>query len=275
MAQLKDVVKDEDRVYLWGENEAPLYDETIKEQKAPNVIPYIVEGSKACVVVCSGGGYAHKSDHEAVPVAEWLNSLGISAFVLDYRVAPYRFPCPQLDAKRAVRYARFNAKKYGYSDDKIGIIGFSAGGHLAACCGTIDDDFGYEKKDEIDEVSSRPDFMILAYPVISFIDCGHVGSCKNLLGEDATDEQKEALSIEKCVNENTCPTFLWHAFSDNVVSSNNSFLMALALGKNKVLSDVHIFTEGTHGINLARNYKYVSEWTKLCENWLEKLEFIK
>lgn len=274
MPEMNEFIKDEDRVYLWGENEPPLYDEKIEGQKAPNVIPYIVEGSKACVIVCAGGGYHHKADHEAFPVAEWFNSLGISAFVLDYRVAPYRFPCAQLDAKRAIRYARFNVKKYGYSEDKIGIIGFSAGGHLAACCGTIEEDFGYIKQDEIDEVSSRPDFMILAYPVISFTEFGHMGSCKNLLGEDATMEQKEALSIEKRVNKNTCPTFLWHAFSDNVVSSGNSFLMGLALGKNKVCSDVHIFTEGTHGINLAKNYQHVSEWTKLCENWLRKIEIL-
>lgn len=275
MAELNETLKDKERTFLWAENEAPLYDETIKGQKAPNVIPYIVEGAECCVVVCSGGGYSHKSDHEAEPVALWLNSLGVSTFVLDYRVSPYRFPAPQLDAKRAIRYARYNAKKYGYSEDKIGIIGFSAGGHLAACCGTIEEDFEYSKQDEIDEVSARPDFMILAYPVISFVNGGHVRSCKNLLGEDATTEQMEALSIEKRVDENTCPTFLWHAFSDNVVSSCHSFLMALALGKNKIPSDVHIFTEGTHGINLAKNYKYVSEWTKLCENWLKKLEFIK
>lgn len=190
-------------------------------------------------------------------------------------MAPYRFPCAQLDAKRAIRYARFNAKKYGYDDDKIGIIGFSAGGHLAGCCGTIEEDFGYEKIDEIDEVSARPDFMILAYPVISAVDeSAHEGSFKNLLGENATQEQKEALSLEKRVNENTCPTFLWHSFLDKTVSSNNSFLMGLALGKNKILSDVHIFTEGGHGISLAKKYEYVSEWTKLCENWLKKMEFI-
>ena len=275
MPEMNLFIKDEDRVYLWGENEAPLYDKSIEEQKAPNVIPYIVEGAEACVVVCSGGGYHHKADHEAFPVAEWFNSMGISAFVLDYRVAPYRFPCAQIDAKRAIRYARFNAKKYGYSEDKIGIIGFSAGGHLAGCSGTIDEDFGYEKRDEIDEVSSRPDFMILGYPVISFVEFGHVGSAKNLFGEDVTEEQMKALSVEKRVNENTCPAFVWHAFSDNVVSAGNSLLMGLELKKNNINSEVHIFTEGTHGINLAKNYEYVSEWTKLCENWLKKMEFIK
>ena len=274
MPEMNEFIKDEDRVYLWKEDEAPLYDGKIEGQKAPNVIPYIVEGSKACVVVCSGGGYHHKADHEAFPVAEWFNSLGISAFVLDYRVAPYRFPAPQLDAKRAIRYARFHAKKYGYDEAKIGIIGFSAGGHLAGCCGTIDEDFGYEKQDEIDEVSARPDFMILGYPVISFTEFGHVGSCNNLLGENATEEQKEALSIEKRVNENTSPAFLWHAFSDNVVSSNNTLLMGMELVKNKVCSDVHIFSEGTHGINLAKNYQHVGEWTKLCENWLKKIEIL-
>lgn len=275
MAELNEVLADKERTFLWGENEAPFYDENAKEQKAPNVIPYIVEGSRCCVVVCPGGGYSHKAYHEGEPIAQWLNSLDISAFVLDYRVAPYRFPCAQIDAKRAIRYARFNAKKYGYCEDKIGIIGFSAGGHLAACCGTIEEDFGYSKQDEIDEVSARPDFMILSYPVISAVDeSAHAGSFKNLLGVDATKEQRERLSIEKWVSESTCPTFLWHAFPDNIVSVNNSFLLALALGKNKVRSDVHIFTEGTHGIGLAQNYQYVSGWTKLCENWLRKIEII-
>lgn len=270
MAQLKD----EERVYLWGENEAPLYDKTIEDQKAPHVTPYIVENSKACVVVCPGGAYRARAVHEGQPIAEWLNSLGISAFVLYYRVAPYRFPCAQLDAKRAIRYARFNAKKYGYSEDKIGIIGFSAGGHLAGCTGTIEEDFGYEKQDEIDEVSSRPDFMILAYPVISFVEEAHLGSCNNLLGENAAYEQKEALSLEKRVNENTCPTLLLHGFPDKIVSSNNSLLMGLALKNNNVPSEVHIFAKGGHGLGLAKKCEYVSEWMKLCENWLKKMEFI-
>lgn len=267
MANLNDVLKDKERTYLWEECKAPLFDDKI-DQLRPNVIPYIIENSKSCVVICPGGGYEHKAYHEGEPVALWLNSIGVSAFVVDYRTSPYRFPCPQLDAKRAIRYARANAEKYGYPSDKVGILGFSAGGHLAACCGTIFDDLGYEKQDEIDEFSARPDFMVLCYPVISFTDNAHLGSARNLLGEDAKTEEMKSLSLQTRVTSESSPAFIWHSFSDGVVSVNNSIMMAAALSANGVPNEIHTFFEGRHGVGLGEEFKSIGKWTDLCEGWM-------
>lgn len=275
MARLNEVLKDKERAYLWEDGAIPLYDESIEDQLKPNLTSYVIENSTSCVVVCPGGGYSHKAYHEGEPIALWLNSLGISAFVLDYRVAPYRFPCAQLDAKRAIRYARSKAKEYGYAQDKIGILGFSAGGHLAATCGTILDDLGYEKQDEIDKFSARPDFMVLCYPVISFTDFAHIGSTNNLLGEGAGEDRLNALSAEKCVSKNSSPAFIWHSYCDGVVPVNNSVMMAYELAKCGVPCEVHTFCEGAHGLGLADEYDYISKWTKLCENWMRISNYIK
>lgn len=256
----------EEKIYLWEDGKAPLFDETI-DQLAPNITPYIVKGSKACVVICPGGGYNHKAYHEGEPIAWWLNSIGVSAFVLDYRVSPYKFPCPQLDAKRAIRYARFNAEKYGYSPDRIGILGFSAGGHLAASCGTIFDDLGYEPQDELDKLSARPDFMILCYPVISFINCMHYGSRLYLLGEVSHAEAAK-YSIENCVTENSSPAFIWHTSSDTAVPVENSLMLAAELSKKHVPFELHTFREGNHGLGLAETKKDIREWVNICERWM-------
>ena len=154
--------------YLWNENEIPLIN---KENPVclPSITPYIKEGAKAAVIVCPGGGYGMKAPHEGNPIAEYLNDCGLSAFVLDYRVAPYRYPCELLDAKRAVRYVRYNAEKFGIDKDKIGICGFSAGGHLAGMTLTSPENEAseYNVNDEIDKVSSKVNFAILCYPVIT------------------------------------------------------------------------------------------------------------
>ena len=275
MERLNEVLKDKERISLWNDDCVPLYDETIEEQHRPNVISYVVENSKSCVIICPGGGYAHKAYHEGEPIALWLNSIGVSAFVLDYRVSPYRFPCPQLDAKRAIRYARHNAKKYGYDADKIGILGFSAGGHLAASCGTMLDDLGYQKQDDIDEESARPDFMILCYPVISFVEYGHVGSALQLLGDSATEEEKSRCSIENCVTEETCPAFIWHTSSDMTVLVENSLRFATELSRNKIPFEIHTFFEGAHGLGLAQDYENIGLWTKLCEKWMKKSNYLE
>ena len=258
--------ENKERIFLWDEEKIPFFDKNIP-QKTPNITPYIVKGAKAAVVVCPGGGYSGKAYHEGEPIAWWLNSIGVSAFVLDYRVAPYKFPCPQLDAKRAIRYVRFNAEKYGYMPDRIGILGFSAGGHLAASCGTLFDDFGYEKQDEIDSVSARPDFMILCYPVISFVNCGHRGSCVNLLGEVGYAEAAK-YSLERCVTEQTSPAFIWHTSSDPGVPVENSLIFAAELSKKHVPFEIHTFREGAHGLGLAETKQDIREWVNLCERWM-------
>lgn len=256
-----------DKIFLWPEGKAPLFDESVTEQIAPNMTAYIAKNSKTCVVICPGGGYSHKAYHEGEPIAWWLNSIGVSAFVLDYRVAPYKFPAPQLDAKRAIRYARYHAKDYGYEPDRIGILGFSAGGHLAASCGTILDDCGYEHQDEIDTVSCRPDFMILCYPVISFVNCMHYGSRLNLVG-DVPYHEAIKYSLERRVTENTSPAFIWHTATDTAVPVENSLNFAAELSKKQIPFELHVFREGSHGLGLAETHEDIREWVKMCEKWM-------
>ena len=161
---------------LWNGN-MPHYDNAIDFK--PYLTPYIIDGAKTAVVVCPGGGYTHRAPHEGNEYAEWLNSIGVSAVVLEYRVAPYKTPAPGQDIQRAIRDARYELTKLGV--EKIGVMGSSAGGHLAATASVHYDKMFYEPQDEIDEVSARPDFTILCYPVIDMYEYRHDGSRMNLL----------------------------------------------------------------------------------------------
>ncbi len=261
------------KIFLWPEGKAPFFDENIKDQYAPSITVYEAKNAKAAVIICPGGGYWNKVYYEGEPIAWWLNSIGVTAFVLDYRVSPYRFPVPQLDAKRAIRYARFNAEKYGYSPEKIGILGFSAGGHLAASCGTILDDCGYTPHDEIDSVSARPDFMILCYPVISFVNCMHYGSRLNLIG-DVPYHEAIKYSLERRVSENTSPTFIWHTATDTIVPVENSLNFVTELSKKQIPFEFHVFREGSHGLGLAETKEDIREWVKMCEKWMHSMGFL-
>ena len=230
--------------YLWNENEIPLID---KENPIclPSIKPYIKDGAKSAVIVCPGGGYHSKAEHEGGPIAEFFNDCGISAFVLDYRVAPYKYPCPLIDAKRAVRFVRYNAEKFGIDKDKIGICGFSAGGHLAAMTLTSPENEAseYNVNDETDSVSSKVNLGILCYPVITSGEYAHKGSFNALCGDD-NEELKEKLSLEKRVDDTTAPAFIWHTANDNAVPSMNSLLFALELAKRKITYELHIFRDG-------------------------------
>ena len=266
-------------IELWPKNMVPLYDESIEENCIPSITEYVVENSKSCILVCPGGGYHRKaSDHEGIQIAQWLNSIGISAFVLDYRVAPYRYPCGLLDAKRAIRYIRKNASKYGYDEDKIGIIGFSAGGHLA--CNTSnsydEETKEFEIGDEIDKTSAKVNFAILCYPVISYSDFAHFGSFKNLCGDD--DKLKFALSLENRVTKGTPPTFIWATADDGAVPSKNTIAYTNKLFEHGVSFESHIFRHGRHGLGLAnKDYNDIPDvaiWSKLCENWLVANDYL-
>ncbi len=260
--------------YLWKKEDTPLFDENIKDQDIPSVIPYIKEGSKTCIVICPGGGYAHKAfDHEGHQIGKWLNSVGISAFILDYRVNPYKHPVPVIDGKRALRYARYHASKYGYDKDKIGILGFSAGGHLAGSVATFKGDFGYEPIDETDKESSRPDFMILCYPVASLINHVNVGSRLNLL-PDASFEAAKELSLENNIDADTPPAFIWHTSGDKAVPVENSLILAMELSKNNIPFEIHTHKDGPHGIGLGADYPYSAFWTKECVNWLKAMGYL-
>ena len=186
------------------------------------------------VVVCPGGGYGHLAiDHEGKQIAEWLNSLGISAFVLKYRLGPrYRHPAPIDDAQRAIRWVRLHAAEFGVKPDHIGIWGFSAGGHLASTAATHFASGKDGASEPIDRLSSRPDFAILSYPVISFTTpYTHKGSLRNLLGDSPDPSLVESLSNEKQVTPQTPPTFLFHTNADTGVPPENSVLFYMALRK--------------------------------------------
>ncbi len=233
--------------------------------------------SGTSVIICPGGGYGHLAiNKEGYKVAKWLNSIGISAFVLKYRlpsdlIMKDQSIGPLQDVQETVRTLRRNAEKWNIDPSKIGVMGFSAGGHLASTAATHYDDKVYEVTDN---TSARPDFSILIYPVISMQEgITHMGSRNNLLGEKATFENIEKYSNEKHVNAKTPKTFLVHAGDDTVVPVENSINYYLALKQNQVPAEMHIYEKGGHGFGLGveGTTKY---WTIDCENWLIANEYI-
>jgi acetyl esterase/lipase len=208
-------------------------------------------------------------DHEGDQVAKWLNSLGVSAFVLKYRLGPkYHHPVELWDAQRAIRTVRFKAAEYRLSPDRIGIMGFSAGGHLASTAGTHFDAGDPDNADPINRVSSRPDFMILCYPVISFGEFTHQGSKRNLLGENPDPKLVESLSNETQVTARTPPTFLFHTTNDAAVPVENSVMFYAALRKAAVPAELHIYERGPHGVGLAATDEVLSTWPARLADWL-------
>lgn len=261
---------------LWP-NGAPFQ---LEGDYAPTVTVYPASGKNAgesAVLVCPGGGYVHLAmDHEGKQVAEWLNSIGITAFVLRYRVGDWegrnRYPVPSLDAQRALRLVRYKADTYGYHKEKIGILGFSAGGHLASTIGTHFDSGDPYATDEVDRVSSRPNFMVLIYPVISFeTKYVHRGSRRALIGDDPDLHLVQFLSNEKQVTSMTPPTFLVHTSQDRAVPAENSILFYMALKEAGVPAEMHIYERGKHGFGLAPDDPVLSTWPKHCEAWMRKM----
>jgi len=262
-------------VLLWPDGAPGAKGDTPEDK--PRLTPYLVPGDepRACVVVCPGGGYGGRAAHEGEPIARWLNSVGVSGFVLDYRVSPYRHPVPLNDAKRAIRTVRARAKEWRIDPARVGILGFSAGGHLAGSAATLFDKGDPGAADPIDRLSSRPDAAILCYPVLSFGEFRHHGSMVNLIGENPEADLRRQLSLENSVTAETPPTFLWHTSDDGAVPVENSLLFAAALHKHKVLFALHVFPHGGHGMGLATGDKTVGQWTVLCARWLEEIGFRK
>jgi len=234
--------------------------------------------SGAGMVICPGGAYKMlMSSYEGDDIARWLNSFGVAAFVLKYRIAPrYRYPAPLLDAQRAVRFVRYNAQRFGIHADRVGIIGFSAGGHLASTVITHFDRGNPNASDPVDRVSSRPDFAILAYPIITFrAPYTHQESVENLLGPNPDPARIEDLSNELHVTAETPPTFLFHTNQDTAVPPENSILFYQALRKAGVPAELHIFSEGKHGVGLANGHgnaprvPRLLSWSLRAEEWLE------
>lgn len=229
------------------------------------------------VVVCPGGGYGALAQHEGEPIAQWLNSLGISAVVLRYRLGPANHhPAMIEDASRAIRMTRSNAKLWKVDPGRVAIMGFSAGGHLASTAGTHFDSGHLDASDPIDRQSSRPDRMILLYPVISMREpMTHGGSKRNLLGANPSPELVESLSNETQVKSDTPPTFIAQTDADTVVPAENCLLLTLALRKAKVPVELHLFEKGRHGLGLGRDGLPFSEWPQLCARWLDAQGFMK
>jgi acetyl esterase/lipase len=243
----------------------------------PSITIYLPPKDKAngaAVVIFPGGGYGHLAmDHEGHQIAQWLNSFGVAGFIVKYRHsrsgAGYGHPAPLQDAQRAIRTVRSNAKKWDLDPNRIGIIGFSAGGHLASSAGTHFKQRYSEAKDEIDRAGCRPDFMILMYPVASFTESfTHKGSRRNLLGENPDAKLVWSLSNEKQVTSETPPTFLVHANDDKPVPPENSIYFYLALKKANVPAELHIYEKGGHGFGPGVGKGPVSSWMLRCSDWM-------
>jgi acetyl esterase/lipase len=245
------------------------------EEDKPSLSIYLPPADKAngtAVVVCPGGGYQHLAvDHEGDQIARWLNSFGVTAFMLKYRIAPrYHHPAPLQDAQRAIRTVRARAQEWHLRPDRIGIWGFSAGGHLASTAGTHFDAGNPSAADAIERAGSRPDFMILSYAVISFTtDYVHKGSRKNLIGENPDPKLAESLSNELQVTAQTPPTFLFHTTTDQTVPVENSVLFYMALRKAGVPAEMHIYANGPHGVGLAVTDLALSSWPRRLEEWMQ------
>jgi len=215
--------------------------------------------SGTAVIVCPGGGYSGLAmNHEGRQVANWFNALGVTAFVLKYRLGPrYHHPIELGDAQQAIRKVRAQAKDFGVSPDRVGIMGFSAGGHLASTAATHFDS------------TSRPDFLILGYPVITFTGpFAHKGSVKSLLGENPDPKVLDELSNELHVTAQTPPTFLFHTSADTGVPAENSVAFYLALHKAGVPAELHVFEKGPHGVGLDLADPALGEWPTLLAKWL-------
>jgi acetyl esterase/lipase len=225
----------------------------------------------SAVIIAPGGAYQMLAiGHEGVQEAYWFNAIGIAAFVLQYRLGPrYHHPIQLQDAQRAIRVVRAKAKEWNIAPDRIGMMGFSAGGHLAATTGTHFDSGKPDAADAVERASSRPDFLILGYPVISMQEgVTHAGSRRNLLGENPDPKLVDDLSNELRVTEQTPPTFLFHTTNDNAVPVENSVAFYLALVKAKVPAEMHLFQSGPHGVGMALTDPALSPWTTLLLTWV-------
>jgi len=258
----------------------------VRNIQDPTITVYLPHDSintGAAVVICPGGGYWLLAiKHEGHDVAKWLNKIGVAGIVVKNRLPTSdnitdTSEVALADAQRAVRMTRYHAAEWGIDPAKIGIMGFSAGGHLASTAGTHFDRGQAESPDSVQKVSSRPDFMILMYPVISMSEpFMHSGSAKNLIGENPSEEQKLRFSNEKQVTADTPPTILIHSSDDKGVPVANSIVFYQALNAHGVSAELHIYNSGGHGFGLGKNDGTSHNlWTQTCEAWLKDMVFNK
>ena len=248
----------------------------------PTITAYLPDPTNAtgaAMVICPGGGYAHLAPHEGNDYALWLNQHGVTCFVLKYRLGSsgYHHPAMLNDAARAVRWVRAHADDYKIDPKRVGIMGSSAGGHLASTLVTHFDAGDTNATDAIERQSSRPDLGILCYAVISLGEFAHKGSEQNLLGKNPSPELVQLLSNELQVTTNTPPCFIWTTFEDKTVPMENSLLFAGALRKNRVPFDLHVYQKGGHGMGLKDKPPFANPhpWAGDCLFWLKAQGFVK
>ena len=248
----------------------------------PTLTPYLPDPAKAtgvAMVICPGGGYAHLAPHEGNDYALWLNQHGVTCFVLKYRLGSngYRHPAMLQDAGRALRLVRAQAVDWKVDPKRVGIMGSSAGGHLASTLMTHFDSGNTNSADPVERQSSRPDIGILCYPVITMGEYAHKGSRDNLLGTRPSPKLVELLSNELQVTTNTPPCFIWTTFEDKTVPMENTLLFAGALRKNNVPFDLHVYQKGGHGLGLKDKPPFANPhpWATDCLFWLRQQGFVK
>ncbi len=272
LAQRGPILQEPQTIPLWpGRAPGALGDAAEDVPTLTIYMPTNTTGPMTAVIIAPGGGYrALAMNHEGRQPANVLNSLGVAAFVLKYRLGPkYHHPVELGDAQRAIRTVRARAAEWHVAPDRIGIMGFSAGGHLASTASTHFDAGQPEAADPIDRESSRPDFAILCYPVISLVEpWTHQGSKTNLLGATPDEALARSLSNETQVTARTPPTFLFHTNADTTVPAENSIAYYLALRKAGVPAEIHVFKDGPHGVGLDLQDPVLSEWPKALANWM-------
>jgi acetyl esterase/lipase len=239
-------------------------------------LPPKEKNTGAAIVICPGGGYSFEAmDYEGYDIAKWLNTLGIAGVVLKYRLPYGHADVPSSDGKQAIRIIRENAKEWGVNPKKVGIAGFSAGGHLASTVGTHFDYGDKNSSNPTARFSSRPDFMLLLYPVISLTEeFGHIGSRINLIGKGNNWKLVEEYSNELQVTPETPPAFIAVADDDELVPARNSVEFYLALNKNNVPAELHVFAEGGHGFFLKKENLPVRDWPNLFYDWLKAIKIV-
>jgi len=239
-----------------------IWPETVDGEIQPRLDLYLLDQNIQAdmVLILPGGGYRHLSEREGERIAYAFNQQGFQAAVLWYRVVPSRFPEPQQDAIRAIRLLRANQGLWSAASGKIAVCGFSAGGHLAACTGTIWNEINADAGDDADKAGSRPDAMVLCYPVIAMREFGHSGSATNLLGPDAPDEVLDRYSLQNRVTPETPPAYIWHTATDGTVPVANSVAFATAMWQQHIPAELHVFPRGGHGKALAPDMPEITDW---------------
>ncbi len=251
--------------------------ENISEAELFVYLPEKEKNTGAAVVICPGGGYWIEAiEHEGTKVAEYLQSIGVAGIVLKYRLPYGNHEIPITDGLQSIRFVRSKANEWRINPEKLGVAGFSAGGHLASTIGTHYNLTDPDTKNPLAHLSSRPDFMLLVYPVISFDEeVGHMGSRKNLIGETNNWKLAKKYSNEQHVNKNTPPSFLVLADDDKAVIPKNSIDFYLALKTNNVPAELHIFQKGGHGFGMKKKNLPVDQWPEMFAAWLKSMEIIK